>query len=221
MDLDGIRKRVSEMLASLPAGVLLVAAAKTRSAEEVTTAVDAGLSAVGHNYVQEAEDTVDAVGRGVKWHMIGHVQRNKAKRAVALFDMIETLDSVRLAEAIERHAADVDKALSVLIEINGGEESSKTGVHPDEAEDLVRRVAELPHLRVAGLMTMGPAFGDPENARPYFRIARDAFDRLAAARVPSVDMRYLSMGMSNSYQVAIEEGANVVRIGTRLFGPRG
>ena len=221
MDLDGIRKRVAQALASLPEGVRLVGAAKTRAPEEVVAAVDAGLTAVGHNYVQEAEAMFDAVGRRVEWHLIGHLQRNKAKRAVALFDVIETLDSLRLANAIDRHAADAGKVMRVLVEINSGEESSKTGVRPEEVDDLVRQVAELPHIRVAGLMTMGPAFGDPENARPYFRITRQAFQRLGAAEIPNVDMRHLSMGMSNSYQVAMEEGANVVRIGTRLFGPRG
>ena len=220
MDLDGIRKRVSELRASLPEGVRLVGAAKTRTADEVNAAIDAGLTVVGHNYIQEAEGMVGAVGRRAEWHLIGHVQRNKAKRAVALFDMIQTLDSMRLAEAIERHAADADKVMPVLIEINSGEESSKTGVAPAEVDDLVRRVADMPHLRVQGLMTMGPTFGDPANARPYFQLTRAIFDRLAAAAIPNVEMRYLSMGMSNSYLVAVEEGANLVRIGTRLFGPR-
>ena len=220
MGLDGIRTRVSEVLASLGQDVVLVGAAKTRTAEEMRAAIDAGLTIVGHNYVQEAGPMVEAIGPRVEWHLIGHLQRNKAALAVTLFDMIETLDSLRLANAIGRHAAAADKVMPVLVEINSGAESSKTGVLPSEVDELVRRVGELPHVHVQGLMTMGPAFGDPEDARPYFRLAKQTFDRLAAADIPNVEMRYLSMGMSNSYRVAIEEGANMVRVGSGLFGRR-
>ena len=221
MDLDGIKTRVADMVRALPAGVRLVGAVKTRTPDEVNAAIDAGLAVIGHNYIQEAERMFDAVGRRAEWHLIGHLQRNKAARAVRLFDMIETLDSYRLAEAIQRHADAADKIMPVLIEINSGEESNKTGVAPGAVDDLVNRVAELTHVRVQGLMTMGPVLGDPERARPYFRLAREIFDRLAGAAIPNVEMRCLSMGMSNSYAVAIEEGANLVRIGSRLFGSRG
>ena len=125
-----------------------------------------------------------------------------------------------LAREIERRCAAMNKVVPVLVEVNSGRESQKTGVLPEQLDELVRRLSGLPHLRVQGLMTMGPRFGDPEDARPYFRLTREAFERLAAARIPDVELRYLSMGMSNSYLVAIEEGANMVRIGTMLFGER-
>jgi len=217
----GISERVAEILASLPQHVTLAAACKTRRPEEVQEAVEAGVTVLGHNYVQEAESMVPAVGRRARWHLIGHLQRNKAKKAVELFDMIETVDSVRLANALDRHCAAVGKTMSVLIEVNSGEEASKTGVLPSGIDGLAGHISTLEHVRLEGLMTMGPMAGDPEEARPYFEKTKAAFDRLADAGLPNVGMRVLSMGMSNSYQVAVEEGANLVRIGTKLFGPRG
>jgi hypothetical protein len=218
MSEQAIEQAVRQILKSLPAGMTLVAAAKSRTAEQVRAAIRAGVTCVGHNYVQEAEAMIPLVPEPVRWHLIGHLQRNKAKLAVELFDMIETLDSWRLAVEIDKRCAALDKVMPVLVEVNSGREASKTGVLPEDVDGLVRRASELPHLRIQGLMTMGPRFGDPEKARPYFRATREVFERLAAAGIPNVEMRYLSMGMSNSYQVAIEEGANMVRIGTRLFG---
>ena len=178
MNSQSITDRVAQILSSLPEGVTLVAAAKTRTPEEVAAAVEAGVTAIGHNYVQEAESMLPVVGRAVSWHLIGHLQRNKAKKAVAVFDLIETLDSWRLAEALERHCVAADRTMPVLIEVNSGEESSKTGVRPADVNELVRRIGELQHVRVQGLMTMGPVFGDPEDARPYFRLTREVFERL-------------------------------------------
>ena len=217
---DSIAANVKRIQETLPQGVVLVAAAKARTPEEVEEALRAGVTYVGHNYVQEAERMIPAIKEKARWHMIGHLQKNKVKKAVRLFDMIETLDSWPLAELINRRCAAIGKIMPVLVEINSGREASKTGVLPEEVDDLVRRVSDLQHIRVQGLMTMGPRFGDPENARPYFRATKEAFDRLAKANLPNVEMRYLSMGMSNSYQVAIEEGANMVRLGTVLFGER-
>jgi pyridoxal phosphate enzyme (YggS family) len=219
-ELDSIEARSKRLLETLPAGVTLVAAVKSRTPEEAEAAVRAGISYFGHNYVQEAERMIRVIGRQVHWHMIGHLQRNKARRAVALFDMIETVDSWRLAVAIDRRCAAAGKVMPVLVEINSGREASKAGVMPEKVDDLVQRLRGLKHIRVQGLMTMGPRFGDPENARPYFRATRAAFERLSALNLPDVTMRYLSMGMSNSYLVAIEEGANLVRIGTGIFGQR-
>jgi len=222
-----IGDRVRNILASLPEGVLLVGAAKMRAPEEARAAIEAGLSAIGHNYVQQAEAMREALRewesqseRQVRWHLIGHLQRNKAQRAVALFDIIETIDSARIAQAVERHCASADKVMPVLIEINSGQESNKTGILPDKAADLAREVAGLEHLRLQGLMTMGPRFGSPEDARPYFRLTKELFDNLSSTDLGDGEMRYLSMGMSNTYGIAIEEGANIVRIGTRLFGER-
>ena len=220
MDEQSVASSVQSILEMLPAGVTLVAAAKGRTADEVRTAIRAGVAHVGHNYVQEALHMIPHVPGPVVWHMIGHLQSNKVRSAVPLFDMIESVDSSKLAQEIERHCAAQDKVMAVLIEVNVGREAAKTGVPPDGADDLAQFVSTLPHLRLQGLMTMGPRFGDPEEARPYFRAAKQAFDRLAHAGLANVEMRYLSMGMSNSFRVAIEEGANVVRLGALLFGER-
>ena len=215
-----IVESVERILETLPPGVTLVAAAKGRTPAEVEAALQAGITHFGHNYVQEAQKMIQALGHKATWHLIGHLQRNKAKIAVQLFDMIETVDSWHLAVAIDRHCAAAGKVMPVLVEINSGREASKTGVMPEEVDDLVQHLSDLQYIRVQGLMTMGPRFGDPEEARPFFRAARAAFERLSVLNLPNVAMRTLSMGMSNSYLVAIEEGANLVRIGTRLFGDR-
>jgi pyridoxal phosphate enzyme (YggS family) len=226
MENGSITANVERILETLPPGVILVAAAKGRTAREVEEALRAGVAYVGHNYVQEAEQMIPLIaanqqlGQKVRWHMIGHLQKNKVKKAVRLFDMIETLDSWSLAELIDRRCAAMGLTMPVLVEVNIGREASKTGVLPEEVDDLVRRLGDLKHIRVQGLMTMGPRFGDPEDARPYFRATKEVFDRLAKANRPNVEMRTLSMGMSNSYQVALEEGANMVRLGTHLFGER-
>jgi len=215
-----IRESVTEIRGSLPPGVLLVAAAKTRLPEEVHAAINAGVKIVGYNYVQEAERVYQFIGNTVQWHMIGHLQRNKVKKAVKLFDMIETIDSVQLAKEVDNRCASESKIMPVLVEINSGKESNKTGVLPENVDKLIIQISGLLNLRIQGLMTMGPRFGNPENARPYFKATKSAFDRLSKANIPNVEMRYLSMGMSNSYKIAIQEGANIVRIGTILFGER-
>jgi hypothetical protein len=222
-----IAQNIRSLMESVPRHVLVVAAAKTRTAEEVREAAEAGIKAIGHNYVQEAEAMQVDLGKrrtqesnGLRWHLIGHLQRNKAKRAAEIFDMIETLDSLRLARALDRQCAEIGKKMPALIEINSGRESNKTGVDPEETESLVREIAQLDNIKIRGLMTMGPRFGNPEDARPYFRLVRDLFDKLSSADIEGVEMDTLSMGMSNSYHVAIQEGANVVRIGTALFGER-
>ena len=211
---------VERILEAVPPDVIVVAAAKGRTTAEVKAALQAGLRHVGHNYVQEAQAMIPALGNDVTWHMIGHLQRNKVKRAVQLFDVIETVDSWRLAVALDRRCAALGQIMPVLVEINSGQEASKAGVLPQDVDDLMQRLNDLQNIRVRGLMTMGPRFGDPEQARPYFRATRAAFERIAAWDLSNVTMRTLSMGMSNSYRVAIEEGANLVRVGTRIFGHR-
>jgi len=219
-DSNRIKENVYRIKSSLPGEVLLVAAAKKKAPEEVKAAIGAGIKIIGHNYVQEAERMRQAVDEPVQWHMIGHLQRNKVKTAVRLFDMIETIDSVRLAEEVNDRCGSAGKTMPVLIEINSGKESNKTGVLPDDVEKLILQINNLSNLKILGLMTMGPRFGNPENARPYFKVTRSIFDHLKRAKIPNVKMRYLSMGMSNSYRIAIEEGANIVRLGTVLFGER-
>ena len=216
-----ITESVHRIMESLPPEVTLVAAVKGRSVAEVRAAIEAGVTHVGHNYMQEAELMIDLMRTSAKWHMIGHLQRNKAKKAVLRFDIVETVDSWRLARELDKHCARMQKTMPVLIEVNSGREESKTGVMSEDLEGLVLRMQELENLRIQGLMTMGPRFGDPENARPFFQETRKNFDHLARMGLTHVSMQYLSMGMTNSYLVAIEEGANVIRIGTKIFGQRG
>jgi PLP dependent protein len=220
LQINDITESVGRILKTIPPEVLLLAAAKTRSLEEVEAVIRAGVTHIGYNYIQEALPIVQAVGSQATWHMIGHLQSNKAKLAAQHFDMIETIDSWRLMQALDRHCADMKKTMPVLVEINSGREANKTGVMPKDVDELVQRMSALEHIHVEGLMTMGPRFGDPEDSRSYFKATREAFERLAAKNWPNVEMRYLSMGMSNSYRIAIEEGANIIRIGTTLFGER-
>lgn len=215
-----IKERVKAILDELPQGVRLVGAAKTRTPEEILEAIEAGLTIVGENYVQEGERAFQVIGNRVRWHMIGHLQTNKAKKAARFFDMVETVASLKLAQELDKVCGNMNKIMPILIEINSGEEEQKSGVMPEEATALISEISRLRQVRVTGLMTMGPFAGDPEDSRPYFRKTRQIFDQIKAMDLPGVEMRDLSMGMSNSYKVAIEEGANMVRIGTRLFGER-
>jgi pyridoxal phosphate enzyme (YggS family) len=218
--MNSITENVRAILAELPPGVELVAAAKTKSPVEVLEAIEAGVTIIGENYVQEAQAAFAAVGRKARWHCLGHLQTNKVKKAVEIFDMIETVDSADLAREIGKRSAALGKTMPVLIEINSGEEDQKAGVRPAEAEALIRTIAEIPNVAVQGLMTMGPYEGDPEDSRPYFKRTREIFEDIMKLGLPNAEMRYLSMGMTNSYRVAIEEGANLVRLGTKIFGPR-
>ncbi len=216
----GIKENVQAILSELPEHVMLVGASKTRTAEEILTAAEAGLQVIGENYAQEAEEKALVLKERVKYHFIGHLQRNKVKKIVGFIDMVETVDSVRLAEEIDKRCKAIDKAMPILIEINSGREPQKAGVLPEDAEVLIREIAELAHVKVMGLMTMGPLFGDPEDARPFFIETKKVFENIRSMGIPRVEMKYLSMGMSNSYRIALEEGATIVRIGTRLFGER-
>ncbi|MFC1883870.1 YggS family pyridoxal phosphate-dependent enzyme [Thermodesulfobacteriota bacterium] len=215
-----IKENVRDILREIPEGVKLVGAAKTRTPEEILEAVEAGLEIIGENYVQEAEKAFQVIGNRAEWHMIGHLQSNKAKKAVLIFDMIETVDSLKLARAIDKACEKVGKVIRVLIEINSGEEEQKAGVSPNDAFVLVTEISKLKNVKVEGLMTMGPFSGDPEAARPYFRRTKELFEEIKAKKIPGLEMKILSMGMSNSYKVALEEGANLIRIGTKLFGER-
>jgi pyridoxal phosphate enzyme (YggS family) len=215
-----IKENVAQILSKLPEGVELVAAAKTRKPEEILEAIEAGVKIVGETYVQEAERAYEVIRNRAKWHFIGTLQRNKIKRAVGIFDMIETVDSVELAGEIDRRCAQIGKVMPVLIEINSGREERKSGVFPEKAEELVREIANLQNIKVQGLMTMGPGVGNPEDSRPYFVETRKVFERLKKLNLPNVEMKYLSMGMTSSYKIAIEEGANIVRIGSKIFGER-
>jgi PLP dependent protein len=215
-----ISQNVRRLLGELPAGVELVAAAKSQPPERVLEAVEAGIRTIGENYVQEAAVHAAALGRRAAWHFIGHLQTNKAGKAVGLFDMIETVDTAGLASAIASRAAAAGRTMDMLIEVNSGREPQKFGVLPEDVEALARAVASMPGARLKGLMTMGPFEGNPEAARPYFRETRSVFDRLRRLALPGIEMTVLSMGMTNSFRIAIEEGATMVRVGTGIFGPR-
>ena len=214
---SNIEQNVKRVLSQLPGGVQLVVAAKSRAPEVVLEAVNAGVKIIGENYVQEAERAYAAVGDKVKWHFIGHLQHNKVKKAVGLFDVIETVDSVEIAREIDRRCSQIGKVMRVLIEVNSGREKQKTGVFPENVEVLVKEISVLSNIRVMGLMTIGPLLDNPEEARPYFAATRKLFEGIKGLNLSNVEMKYLSMGMTNSYQVALEEGANIVRLGRKIF----
>ncbi|MBI4004420.1 MAG: YggS family pyridoxal phosphate-dependent enzyme [Candidatus Omnitrophica bacterium] len=198
--------------------VTVVAVTKGVGAVGIQEAVACGLTHLGENRVQEAREKQRVLGSGVKWHLIGHLQRNKAKEAVELFETIHSLDSSALAETLERHAAAADREVEVFIQVNVSGEATKFGCRPDDAPALGARVTQLPHLRLRGLMTIAPFADDPETVRPIFYQLRGLRDEVTSSlRLPPATF-CLSMGMSQDFEVAIEEGADVVRIGTAIFG---
>jgi PLP dependent protein len=215
-----IRDNVHTLLAELPPGVELVAVAKTVPPGGVLAAIEAGAKIIGENYVQEAGEAHDVIGKIARWHLIGHLQKNKVKKAVAIFDMIESVDSPELAREIDRQCAAIGKVMPVLIEVNSGREEQKSGAFPEDVEPLARIITASGNLILMGLMTIGPREGSAEDSRPYFKATKRLFDLLSQLALPGAEMKYLSMGMTNSYRVAIEEGANLVRIGTKIFGER-
>lgn len=213
-----IKENIQKILAELPEGAGLVAAAKTRTPAEIQEAIDAGVRIIGENYVQEAIGAFKIIGEKARWHFIGHLQKNKVKKAVEIFDLIETVDSYEIAQEIDKRCGQINKIMPVLIEINSGREKQKFGVLPENTEALIKQILGLGNMKIIGLMTMGPRFGDPEDSRRYFVETKRIFEKVKALNLPGVEMKYLSMGMTNSYKIAIEEGANLVRIGTRIFG---
>jgi PLP dependent protein len=204
--------------------IVLMAVTKTVTPARILEAYDAGIRVFGENRVQEFADKIGALRElaDVEWHMIGHLQTNKAAQAAELFSHIDSVDSVRLARKLNTAASQLGKRLSVLIEINIGAESAKSGLSPDSSElqNLVNAVPELTSLEFRGLMTVPPYSDDPEQARPYFRRMRELFSQIASQNLPAIHMQVLSMGMSHDFEVAIEEGATCVRVGTAIFGER-
>lgn len=195
--------------------ITLVAVTKTRSVSEIREALACGISEIGENYVQEAERKYSEIGDAARWHMIGHLQRNKARHAVEVFSMIHSVDSEALAREIGRRAEAAGKQVDVLVEVKISGEATKFGVEPSEALPLVDSISHVSGIRVCGLMGMAPFVSDPEETRPYFSKLKELWDRL-----PEEQRLYLSMGMTQDFEVAIEEGSNMVRIGTAIFGPR-
>jgi pyridoxal phosphate enzyme (YggS family) len=217
-----IADNVAALLKELPHGVTLEAAVKTRTAAEIAEALGAGVTVIGENYVQEADDHVRGLGdcSQAEWHLIGHTQGNKAKRAAELFHMVETIDSLPNGRGLDRACARLGKVMPVLIEVNSGREGQKDGAMPEAVEQLIKELSALKNIKVLGLMTMGPELHNPEELRPYFRETKTLFDYIAALKIPNVEMKILSMGMTDSYKIAIEEGATLVRIGSKIFGAR-
>ena len=195
--------------------VTLVAVTKKVGVDRIREAIAAGVTDIGENYVQEAQEKWIELREAARWHFIGHLQRNKAKAAVEFFDMIHSVDSIALATEIGRRARALDKRVDVLIEVNVAGEAAKFGAPPDETLDFAGEVAEVDGIRLRGLMGMAPFVDDPELTRPYFSLLRRLFDKL-----PPENRIYLSMGMTQDFEVAIEEGATMVRIGTAIFGLR-
>ncbi len=229
MNVQELRSRVDEVRERIEAArvragradaVTLVAVTKTHPADVVRLALEAGVADVGENRVQEMDDKVAEIGRGaVRWHLIGHLQRNKAAPAVALADLVHSLDSVRLAEALSAEAVKAGTTVSALVQVNTSGEESKFGLAADEALDAVARMAALPGLRLEGMMTMAPFTDDEVVIRRTFAGARRLCED-AARQVPGFGTQ-LSMGMSNDFEAAVEEGSTLVRVGSTLFGERG
>jgi pyridoxal phosphate enzyme (YggS family) len=200
--------------------IKLLGASKSQEVEKIRAALEAGVRLFGENYVQEAAAKIKAVGGAAEWHMIGHLQRNKVKIALELFSVIETLDSVELARALNKEAEKRGTAVRSFVEINLEDEESKSGIRKDKLARLLEEVAKLSHLRVEGLMTVPPLSEDPEASRPFFCALRELQAAHQRLSLPNVELKELSMGMTHDFVVAVEEGATIVRIGTALFGPR-
>lgn len=223
-NLDAVQERISGAACRAgrdPSTVKLLAATKAVPVARIKEAISCGLKLFGENYVQEARSKIEEVGSGVSWHFIGRLQTNKARYAVRLFDLIHSLDNEGLAIELNRRAAAVPRIMPVLIEVNLSGEENKGGIAPAALLPFLEKVAVLPSLSVRGLMTMPPFFADPEKARPYFRRLEKLREDIQSRKIPSIRLEELSMGMTGDFEVAIEEGATIVRIGTALFGPRG
>jgi PLP dependent protein len=200
--------------------IRLLAAAKSQSVEAIRTAVEAGVALIGENYVQEAQQKKQRLSVPAEWHMIGHLQRNKVKTALEIFDVIESMDSVGLAHELDKEGCKRGKLVRTFIEVNLGGEESKSGVARENVAPLLEEAAKLSWVRIEGLMTVPPFRQNPEDMRRYFRQLFDLKEKLAKLCLPNMDLKELSMGMTRDYTIAIEEGATIVRVGTALFGPR-
>ena len=221
-NIDSIRQRIDSAAKRAgrdPLSVKLMAVTKTVEPERIEKALEAGLTLLGENYVQEAKDKIAVIGDTAQWHMIGHLQTNKAKYAVKLFDCVHSVDRLELARELDKRAGQINRRLNVLIEVNSGEQS-KSGIDKTQALELVSLVAFLPNLAVRGLMTMAPYSDNPEDSRPYFKALRDLRDDINHAGITGVSMEELSMGMTDDFEVAIEEGATIIRVGRAIFGKR-
>jgi pyridoxal phosphate enzyme (YggS family) len=222
--IEAIRRRIEKAAADAgrePTSVRLVAVSKTVPADRVRAAIKNGITLLGENYIQEAREKIEALREfPIAWHFIGHLQSNKAKYAVRLFDLIHSVDSIKLARELDRQAGKIGKIQDILIQVNTGKEASKSGVYVEEALTLLREAGQMSHIAIKGLMTLPPYFNAPDRVRPYFQALRELRDRIASESLPGIVMDELSMGMTGDFEAAIQEGATLVRIGTALFGER-
>ncbi|CAB1075017.1 Pyridoxal phosphate-containing protein YggS [Olavius algarvensis Delta 1 endosymbiont] len=201
--------------------IKLIAVSKTKPAEVVREAIDAGVTDLGENYIQEAREKVNTLAAAnANWHFIGHLQSNKAKYAVRLFDLIHSVDSLKLANELNKYAHKNDKIQPILVQVNVAREDSKSGVYVEDTVALLKGIGQLANVSVKGLMTMPPYFNAPEKVRPFFAALRKLRDRIKSENIPNIAMDELSMGMTGDFEAAIEEGATLVRIGTAIFGER-
>ncbi len=203
-----------------PSAVRLMAVTKTVDDARIIESIKAGVDILGENYIQEARRKIETFGKSMEWHMIGHLQTNKARFAVNLFTMVHSVDRMELAAELNRRAGAAGLTMKILIEVNAAGETTKSGTDAADAISLVRAIAPMPNLSIQGLMTMPPFFDNPEKARPFFRKLRALRDEIEAAGIPGVEMKELSMGMSGDYIAAVEEGATIVRLGRSIFGER-
>ncbi len=223
-----IKNRISKAAASCgrnPGNIRIVAATKTISLERIRKAIESGIEVIGESHIQDAREKYPMLSSNdVSWHFIGHLQTNKAKHAVNMFDLIHTVDSYKLAEELDIQAKKNNKTQQILIQVNIAKEKSKSGITEESAPDLIKKISGLKNLIIKGLMTIPPYYDDPERARPYFAALRMLRDRLKSSLdsdgVYKIEMDELSMGMSHDFETAIEEGATLVRIGTAIFGER-
>ena len=210
-------ERAAQKAGRDPKGIRLVAVSKTVEVARIKEAIEAGVSILGENYIQEAQKKIDDIGNPVSWHFIGHLQSNKARIAVRLFEVVHSVDSISLVEELNRRAEQEGRVTQIMVEVNLSREATKFGTDEERVSNLARRIRDLKHLSLEGLMTMPPYFDSPELGRPYYTALRELKEKMIKEGIP---MKELSMGMSNDFEIAIEEGATYVRIGTAIFGPR-
>jgi len=218
-----IRENISRIRERIPAGITIVAVSKSRTIEQIAEVIQAGITDIGENRLQEAlikYNQLRAMGyelRAIKWHMVGHLQRNKVRDAVKIFDLVHSVDSIHLAQEIDKQAARINKIQDVLIEVKTSPEATKLGLKPDEVIGVIKEITQLKNLNIKGLMTIAPVVGNPQETRPYFRMLRELKEKIN--RLPELNSKLsvLSMGMSDDFEVAVEEGSNMVRIGRAIF----
>ena len=217
-NIEAAKSRRTEVTKDLE--VKLVAVTKNHPVEAMRQAIDLGATEIGENRIQEAVQKRGTLEREACWHLIGHLQTNKAKQAVANFDLIHSVDSEHLAQALNKEAAKIDKIQDILVQVNLAREDSKSGLYKEDMLEALQKIDSLPNLRILGLMCMAPNYEDVEETRPLFREMYGIYRQVKEMKWRAANIKYLSMGMTHDYQIAIEEGANIVRVGTAIFGPR-